>query len=55
MYRCGIEDITEAADLIRDQVLPRMAALRAPCDEAETYMPSDRWPFPTYGDLLFSE
>ena len=54
VYR-GIEDITEAADLIRDQVLPRMAALRAPCDEAETYMPSDRWPFPTYGDLLFSE
>ena len=54
VYR-GIEDITEAADLIRDQVLPRMAALRAPCDQAETYMPSDRWPFPTYGDLLFSE
>ena len=54
VYR-GIEDITEAADLIRDQVLPRMAALRAPCDQAETYLPSDRWPFPTYGDLLFSE
>ena len=46
-------DITEEAFRIRDSLLPSMAALRAPCDEAETLTAADCWPFPTYGDLLF--
>ena len=48
-----IEDVTEAADTIRDVIIPKMEALRAPCDEAETCTAADMWPFPTYGDLLF--
>jgi glutamine synthetase len=48
------EDITEQAFFIRDEILAKMAALRAPCDEAETTTASKYWPFPTYGDLLFS-
>ena len=32
---------------------PKMAALRAPCDEAEQRTAEGCWPFPTYGDLLF--
>ena len=48
-----ISDITEASEKIRDDILPKMAALRAVCDEAETLMPKADWPFPTYADLLF--
>ena len=48
-----IEDVTEAADTIRDVIIPKMEALRAPCDEAETCTAADMWPFPTYGELLF--
>ena len=48
-----IEDVTEAANTIRDAIIPKMEALRAPCDEAETCTAADMWPFPTYGELLF--
>ncbi|MGM9614341.1 MAG: glutamine synthetase III [Oscillospiraceae bacterium] len=50
----GIEDITEQAFFIRDEVLAKMASLRAVCDEAETTTAAKYWPFPTYGELLFS-
>ena len=50
---CETGDATEQAFRIRDELLPRMAELRAPCDEAETMTAADYWPFPTYGDLLF--
>ena len=49
----GPEDITAQAFHIRDEVLGKMEALRKLCDEAETLMPAECWPFPTYGDLLF--
>lgn len=39
---------------IRDKILPKMAELRAACDEAETLTAKSAWPFPSYGDLLFS-
>ena len=48
-----LEDVTEAADDIRDDILPKMAELRVACDEAETLTAKEFWPFPTYGDLLF--
>ena len=46
-------NITAQAELIRDEVLPKMSLLRAPADEAETLTAKKFWPFPTYGDLLF--
>ncbi|MBQ9346198.1 MAG: glutamine synthetase III [Oscillibacter sp.] len=49
-----IPDLTEEGAEIVNGILPKMARLRAACDEAETLTPADRWPFPTYGDLLFS-
>ena len=49
----AIEDVTEAACAIRDTVIPRMDALRGPCDAAEECTAADYWPFPTYGELLF--
>ena len=48
----GIDE--RAACLYRDSVLPAMRWLRAAADTMETKMPSSEWPFPTYGDMLFS-
>ena len=47
-------DGAETASRIRDEVLPAMAALRATVDEAETQTAGRCWPYPTYGELLFS-
>ena len=48
-----VEDIQEQANYIRDEILPKMSAVRVVADEAETMTDSNFWPFPTYGDLLF--
>ena len=48
------EDIVAESCAIRDDVLPRMAELRIPCDQAELLTAKRYWPFPTYGDILFS-
>jgi len=50
----GTEEVVAKSELIRDFVLPRMAELRIACDEAETLTARSYWPFPTYGDLLYS-
>ena len=49
-----IEDITSQGEKIWKDLLPDMAALRQVCDETETLVGRKYWPFPTYGDLLFS-
>ncbi len=49
-----ISETTELAEAIRDRLLPKMAELRVAADEAEVLTAKDFWPFPTYGDLLFS-
>ena len=49
----AIPDVTDAAHVIRDVVLQKMAELRVVCDEAESITADKYWPFPTYGDLLF--
>ena len=48
------ESIISEANMIRDVVLVKMGELRLACDEAETATAKKYWPFPTYGDLLFS-
>ena len=49
-----IGDVTEGANFIRDEMLSRMTMLRSAADEAETLTAESAWPFPTYGDLMFS-
>ena len=49
-----IDDVEKEGYAIRDTILPKMAELRAVADEAETYTAEKYWPFPTYGELLFS-
>ena len=48
------EDIIAQANAIRDTILTKMSELRVVCDEAETLTAKEYWPYPTYGDLLFS-
>ena len=48
-----MDDVQSSAEFIRDSVLPKMAALRAPCDAAEKLVPAKSWPFPTYAELMF--
>ena len=48
------EDIEAESVMIRDTVLKLMGELRLACDEAETLTAKSCWPFPSYGDLLFS-
>ncbi len=42
------------ADYYRDRVFAAMQELRISVDQLETMTPADVWPFPSYGDLLFS-
>ena len=49
----GLNDITESACMIRDELIPAMTALRLPADEAETLTARKDWPYPVYSDLLF--
>ena len=46
--------LREVAAAIRDTVLPKMSELRLACDEAETLTAKKYWPFPSYGEMLFS-
>ena len=48
------EDIIQTSEAVRDDVLPKMEALRTLVDEAEMLSPENCWPFPSYGKLLFS-
>ena len=48
------KDVIAESVAIRDVILPKMCELRVYCDEAETLTAKDYWPFPTYGDILFS-
>ncbi|MBO4696981.1 MAG: glutamine synthetase III [Lachnospiraceae bacterium] len=50
----GAEDVISESAMIRDRVLIAMSELRIACDEAETITAREYWPYPTYGDILFS-
>lgn len=49
-----ISDISECANKYKDIVLETMHKVRILVDEAETIMPKEYWPYPTYEDILFS-
>ena len=50
----GIDDTIENATFYCEEVLSRMNALRAVADELEQNTSKEYWPFPSYGDLLYS-
>ena len=46
--------VEEQGYAVRDVVLGRMDELREVCDRAETITAKEFWPYPSYGDILFS-
>ncbi len=50
----GIDNAIESSAFVRDEILPKMDALRKPADKAEQITSEEYWPFPTYDKLLFS-
>ena len=49
-----LPDIFKSSEFVRDTLLPTMESLRAYVDEAEMLTSQKDWPFPSYGQLLFS-
>lgn len=52
--KCNCENNGECANYCADSVLPAMEGVRAVCDELETVMPRELWPFPNYTEILYS-
>ena len=50
----GFDQIGKCAKYYHDTVFAAMQELRAVADELEINTAESYWPFPTYGDLLFS-
>ena len=49
-----IDESDAASFYYKNNIIPLMVALRNAVDEMETLCPSDKWCYPSYGDLLFS-
>lgn len=49
-----IDDTTELSMFYKDSVFAAMSELRITVDELETMVPATSWPYPSYGDMLFS-
>ena len=48
------KDIIEKATVYHDSILKIIGDIRKYADSAESVVPSDYWPYPSYGDLLFN-
>ena len=49
-----IDELLPTATYYKETILQAMAELRLVVDELENIMSRKHWPYPTYGDLLFS-
>jgi glutamine synthetase len=47
------DDILKHARFFRDRIVPKMSDVRFFADKLETLVEKQKWPFPTYEDLLF--
>ena len=47
-------DVLEKAILYHDNILKLMEDIRVFADSAESVVPSEYWPYPSYGELLFN-
>lgn len=49
----AIGEVAEQSFAYKFKVFEAMTALREPCDQLESIVAENYWPYPTYGDLLF--
>ena len=49
-----ISETQELSMYYKDAVFAAMSELRITVDELETMVPAESWPYPSYGDMLFS-
>ena len=47
------EDVTEMGDYYKNTILSDMTAIRISSDMMETVASAEKWPYPSYGELLF--
>ena len=50
----AIEELSATAEYYNRKILPIMKEIRIAADTLETLTATDSWPFPAYGELLFS-
>ena len=50
----SLDDLEQAADYYKDKVIGAMSALRAVVDQMELVTSKKYWPYPSYGEMLFS-
>ena len=50
----GSQNLTATATFYTTWIIPAMEGLRAAVDSLEMMMGREFWPFPTYGDLMFT-
>ena len=50
----SIEDSLELARFHHDVIISDMESVRESVDSLEVMIPSDIWPYPTYGEILYS-
>ena len=49
----SIDDMTALAEFYKTTILDDMRALRIAADEMETIASAEKWPYPSYGEMLF--
>ena len=50
----SVSDTVKLSFFCKDEIIPSMARLRSYADALETVTAKKYWPFPSYGDMLFS-
>jgi len=48
-----VSSLSDKADYYKNKIIPVMSDLRNYVDKAETVLPAEKYPYPTYGELLF--
>ena len=50
----SVSDTAALAEFYKTKIREDMSALRIPVDEMEMIASAEAWPYPSYGDMLFS-
>ena len=54
-HAASLKDFREEAFSYKEKVIPLMTALRTSVDKAETIVPEELWPLPSYGEMTLKQ